>query len=247
MVRCSAGPRGWSARGRVRCRTGPERSSGLGGPRSDGGNARRGDRPRAGQQGVPSCRRRARNRLGAGHGRADRARRLRARRDPSAARRPAARGRRSDRDHRARRAFSRAHPRATRAGHRQGGPRPPDLDHGGQDHGRLGDADEQGPRGDRGPPPVRVALRAASMWSCTPSRSFTDWSGSPMARCLPILVRTCAWRSPTRSTARERGRPRYPARSVGLGALQFEAVDETAFPCLGLRASGGPAARARAC
>ena len=37
--------------------------------------------------------------------------------------------------------------------------RAPDLGHGREDHDRLGDADEQGPRGDRGALPVRPAVR----------------------------------------------------------------------------------------
>ena len=42
----------------------------------------------------------------------------------------------------------------------RGGARAPDLGDGRQDHDRLGDADEQGPRADRGPPPLRDAVRA---------------------------------------------------------------------------------------
>ena len=41
----------------------------------------------------------------------------------------------------------------------QGRAAPPDLGDGRQDHDRLRDADEQGPRGDRGAPPVRHAVR----------------------------------------------------------------------------------------
>ena len=51
-------------------------------------------------------------------------------------------------------------PHRPRRGQRRGRARAPDLADGGQDHGRLGDADEQGLRGDRGPPPVRRPLRA---------------------------------------------------------------------------------------
>ncbi len=47
-----------------------------------------------------------------------------------------------------------------RRGHPRGGARPPDLGHGRADHDRLGDPDEQGLRDDRGPPPLRGALRA---------------------------------------------------------------------------------------
>ena len=42
----------------------------------------------------------------------------------------------------------------------EGGARAPHVGDGGQDHDRLGDADEQGPRADGGAPPVRHALRA---------------------------------------------------------------------------------------
>ena len=73
-------------------------------------------------------------------------------------------------DHRERRPVPRALPRRARRRHRRGGARPPDLGDGRQDHDRLGDADEQGPRGDGGPPPVRDALRARSRSSCTRSR-----------------------------------------------------------------------------
>ena len=43
---------------------------------------------------------------------------------------------------------------------RRAGARAPDVGDGRQDHDRLGDADEQGPGADRGPPPVRHAVRA---------------------------------------------------------------------------------------
>ena len=39
------------------------------------------------------------------------------------------------------------------------GPRPPDVDHGSEDHRRFQHPDEQGPRGDRGPRAVRRGLR----------------------------------------------------------------------------------------
>ena len=47
------------------------------------------------------------------------------------------------------------------------------VGHGREDHGRLGDADEQGARGDRGPSPVRGAATTGSTWWCTRSRSST--------------------------------------------------------------------------
>ena len=45
--------------------------------------------------------------------------------------------------------------RRAREGQRQGGPAAPGVVHGPEDHDRLGDLDEQGPRGDRGALPVR--------------------------------------------------------------------------------------------
>ena len=83
----------------------------------------------------------------------------------------------------------------------RGGARAPDLGDGGQDHDRLGDPDEQGLRGDRGPPPVRRRLRARSTSSSTRSRSSTRSSSSTTAPRSPTWAfPTCGCRSPTRST-----------------------------------------------
>ena len=76
---------------------------------------------------------------------------------PADRRRAAGHGR-AARPDRLRRALPRPHRPLRR--HRRGRPRPPDLGDGRADHDRLGDADEQGLRGDRGPPPLRRALRA---------------------------------------------------------------------------------------
>jgi hypothetical protein len=70
--------------------------------------------------------------------------------------RRAARHRRPPRSDRLRRAVSRAH-RPLRDQHRRGA-RASHLGDGRQDHDRLGDADEQGLRDDRGPPPLRRRL-----------------------------------------------------------------------------------------
>ena len=70
----------------------------------------------------------------------------------------AAGDRRAARPDRLRRPVPRPH-RPLR-GRRRGGARPPDLEDGRPDHDRLGDADEQGLRGDRGAPPLRRPLRA---------------------------------------------------------------------------------------
>ena len=65
---------------------------------------------------------------------------------------------RAARPDRLRRALPRPH--RPRRRQRRGRARPPDLEDGRADHDRLGDADEQGLRGDRGPPPLRRPLRA---------------------------------------------------------------------------------------
>ena len=76
---------------------------------------------------------------------------------------------------------------------------PSDVADGPQDHHRLGDADEQGPRGHRGALAVRRAARAASTSSCTRSRSSTRWSSSPTARPSRSWASpTCGCRSSTR-------------------------------------------------
>ena len=87
--------------------------------------------------------------------------------------------------------------------HRRGGAQPPDVADGRQDHDRLGDADEQGPRGDGGPPPLRHAVRPASTSSCTRSRSSTRSCSSATARRRRTwATRTCGSRSATRCTTR---------------------------------------------
>ena len=146
---------------------------GSAGPGADRGGTRRGHRPGAREQGVAGRRRRAGRRAGRGDRRAHRAGGLRAHGASPADRRPAAGRCRADDDHRQRRPVSRSH--ARRAGRRDGGAgaRAPDVGDGRQDHDRLGHADEQGPGGDGGAPPVRHAVRAASTWSCTRSRSCT--------------------------------------------------------------------------
>ena len=60
-----------------------------------------------------------------------------------------------DRHHRLGWPVSRPPPRRARRRHRGRRARPPDVEHGREDHDRLGHPDEQGPRGDRGASPVR--------------------------------------------------------------------------------------------
>ena len=153
-------PRGArAARRRVRRRPRAQRDRRLRRPRPDDRRAHRGHRRRARQQGVARRRRRARDRARRGDRRAADPGRLRAlRAAPAARRRAAGRGRaaRSSPPPAARSAAARERARGR---HRRAGARAPDLGDGRQDHDRLGDADEQGPRGDRGPPPVRHAVR----------------------------------------------------------------------------------------
>ncbi len=61
--------------------------------------------------------------------------------------------------HRVRRSVPRREPGGARGGHAGAGPPAPDLDDGGEDHDRLGDAREQGPGGHRGTLAVRCRLR----------------------------------------------------------------------------------------
>ena len=155
-------------------RPGPERARRLRRARPDGRGARRGHRPRARQQGVARRGRRAGDGAGRGHRRAGDPGRLRALGAlPAGRRRGAAGHRRPARADRVRRPVPRQAQRRAQGRHRRAGARPPDLGHGRQDHDRLGHADEQGPRGDRGAPPVRRAATTGSTWSCTRSRSST--------------------------------------------------------------------------
>ena len=114
--------------------------------------------------------------------------------------------------------------------------RAPDVGDGRQDHDRLRDADEQGPRGHGGPPPLRHAVRRTSTSSCTRSRSSTGWSslvdgaslahmGHPDMR-IPISY---ALHHPDPSDA-----GLAPLRLEEVGELTFEPVDTDAFPCLRL-------------
>ena len=145
---------------RVRVRPGAERDRRLGGPAPHGRDARRGDRSRARQQGVAGRRRRARHRAGAGDRGRDHPCRLRAFGAASAARLRAPRNRRPSGPDRLGRPIPRPQARRPRERHDRSSARPPDLGDGRQDHDRLGDVDEQGARADRGPPPVRYAVRA---------------------------------------------------------------------------------------
>ncbi len=135
-----------------------QRDRRLGRPRPDDRDAQRRHRPGAREQGEPRRRRRAGHRARRGGRRADHPGRLRALGPAPADRGRAARDGRAARADRLRRALPRPH--RPQRHHPRAGARAPDLGDGRQDHDRLGDADEQGPRADRGPPPVRRSLRA---------------------------------------------------------------------------------------
>ena len=130
-------------RRRVAGRPRGQRDRRLRRPRPDDRRPHRGDRRRAGQQGVAGRRRRARDRARRGHRRAPDPDRLRAHRAPSPADRRAARRRGQADHHRLRRPVQRQ--KGPRPRDRRGGAQPPDVADGRQDHDRLGDADEQGP------------------------------------------------------------------------------------------------------
>ncbi len=155
----------------------PERVRRRGGARGDARGPRRGHRRRAREQGEPRRRRPA----GARRRRAQRRRpdpgRLRALgAAPAPARRVAGIGRVAD-PHRLGGPVPGQHARRARRGLGRGRAAPPDLGHGRAHHGGLGDPHEQGPRGDRGPPALRRAVRRASRSSCSRSRSCTRSSG----------------------------------------------------------------------
>ena len=108
--------------------------------------------------------------------------RFRAQRHLPGARRAADRRGRADHPHRLGRAVPHWSARAHGDGHGGRRAQAPELVDGAQDHHRFGDADEQGSRGDRGPPPVRRRRRKSSTSWSTRSRSSTGWSPSTTAR-----------------------------------------------------------------
>ena len=135
---------------------------------------------------------------------------------------------------------------------RRGGARAPDLGDGRQDHDRLGDADEQGPRADRGPPPVRRRRTSASTSSSTRSRSSTRCVdarataptlahlGYPDMR-VPIAY---ALHHPDRVDVAGAARSTWPRSD----ALTFEPPTRTRSRACGSRARRAtPAAPRRAC
>ena len=138
----------------------PERGRRLRGAPGDdlGARARRHARPC--EQGEPRRRRRPRAcRQGAGRRTAP-AGRQRALRALPVPRGPGRRDRRLDRADSLGRPLPRPHAGRAPGRHARGCACAPDLAHGPEDHRRLGNARQQGSRADRGPLPVRLAVRA---------------------------------------------------------------------------------------
>ena len=117
--------------------------------------------------------------------------------------------------------------------------RHPTWTHGRQDHDRLGDAGQQGPRGHRGALAVRCGATTASRSSSTRRASSTPPCGSWTARSRRSWApRTCDSRSSTRSRIRPAGRRPRPRRTCWPpGRLDFRAARRAR----GSRPSGSPA------
>ena len=155
--------------------------------------------------------------------------------------RRAARARSTARPDRLRRAVPRPH--RPRRRHPRGGARPPDLGDGRQDHDRLGDADEQGPRADRGPPPLRRPLRADRRRR--PPAVDRPLAGRAQRRRParpPRATPTCGCRSPTRCTSPSA--PTSPCRgstSPRSASSSFERARprDLPLPAPGARGRGG--------
>ena len=140
---------------------------------------------------------------------------------------------------RQRRPVPRPHARRARGRHAGGGARAPDLDDGPEDHDRLGDAREQGPRGDRGALPLRRPVR--------PDRGRGPPAvDRPRARPLPRRRRDRAPRQPGHARAdlvrAHLPGPRRDAacrRSSSGARSSSEAPDPTTFPMLALAREAG--------
>ena len=241
--RCSPAPSALERAGQRRRRRRSTPSSASPGSRVTLAALARRQAPGAGQQGV-AHRRRARRAAGARHARGRaRARRQRALRRPPVPprqRRPRRRGR-PHRAHRVGRPVPGPHPRRARRRHRRRRPRPPDLVDGTEDHRRLVDADEQGPRGHRGPRAVRHAVRPDR--GRRPPAVGRALDGRVHRRRHPrpaVAARHAAAASGTPSPG-----PTGSTRRSGaidwttLRRLDFEPPDHDAFPCLGLAYDAG--------
>ena len=129
------------------------------------------------------------------------------------------------------------------------GARAPDLGDGRTDHDRLGDADEQGPRGDRGPSPVRRSRTRGSRCVVHPQsivHSLVELNdGAQLAHLglpdmrVPISY---ALHFPDRADVT------VPALDLAtVGSLTFEEPDLDTFPCLRWPARPGAAGGTAPC
>ena len=183
----------------------------------------------------------------------DRARRLRALRRPPVpagvvGKRMAAADRLmppAHRAHRQRRSVPGPHRDRAGRGDRRRRPGPSDLEDGSEDHRRLVHADEQGPRGHRGPRAVRRRLRPHRGGRAPAVDRALD--GRDHRRRHPgpaVAARTCACRSATPWPIRTASATPFGAIDwATLGRLDFEAPDRDAFPCLDLAYQAGRAGR----
>ena len=148
---------------------------------------------------------------------------------------------------RLRRAFPR--PRRPLRGQRRRRPRPPDLADGRADHDRLGDADEQGLRGDRGAPPLRRRRTSGSSVVVHPQSLIHSLihlnDGSSLAHLgypdmrVPISY---ALHYPERADVDV---PQLDLATVG--SLTFEEPDPETFACLRLALEAGAAGGTAPC
>ena len=125
---------------------------------------------------------------------------------------------------------------------------PPDVGDGRQDHDRLGDADEQGPRADRGPPPLRHAVRPdrrrrAPAVDRPRARLAVRRRDARAPRAMPDMRVAIAYalHHPERVDL-----PIPPLDLAEVGSLTFEPPDEDGVPVPAAGARGGawPAAPA---
>ena len=207
-------------------------SSGTAGARRRARRDRRRQDHRARQQGNP---RDGRRRSSWSAARAPRRRRpagrQRAQRDPPVPPRPIGAGRRAPDPHRVGRPVPRTLDRRPRSRHAGRGAAAPDVADGAEDHDRLGDADEQGARGDRG----ALALRRRP-------RAHRRARAPAVDRALDGRVRR---RLDHRAARRHRHAAADPvrvlvpgalddaagaARSRAAGRLDFEVPDTSLFP-----------------
>ena len=234
--------RGHRAR-RLAVRHRAQRHDRLGRPGAHAGRARRRPHPRAGQQGVAGRRRPARA-GGRAAARPARARRLRAQRPRAVPARRARRRGAPARPDRERRTVPRAPPR--RAGRRdaRAGAGAPDLGHGPGHHDQLGDAGQQGPRGRRGAPAVRHALRPHRRRRAPAVAGALD---GRVRRRLDARAGQPARHAPAdRAGARLARPPAAPGATAWTGSTastwEFEPLDDAGLPGRGA-VQGGRGAR----